>query len=119
MIRIVAYRDEYIHVLRDGIRSDFEILKNLPTNLKMHVFEKSQPLQLKIHYENASIARSVRFYCSFSCKEPDEDNYDVKRVITESNTTVQVLDLHDKHAELSKFQHQWLYITLMWDQDDI
>ena len=41
MGRVVAYRDEYIHLLKDGLNSDFEILKDLPLNLKIDIFEKN------------------------------------------------------------------------------
>ena len=92
MLRIVAHRDEYIHLMKEGQRNNFQILKDLPLNLKIHVHDKNQPLNLRFNYDNASIARSVKLFCSFSCREPDEDNFDLTRVITERNQVVQVFD---------------------------
>ena len=58
-------------------------------------------------------------YASFTCKEPDEGNYDLTRRFTENNTTVHVYDLLEGKGEMQKFKHQNLYISLFWDHADI
>ena len=72
--RVLTNQDEKIKELEVTIPNDFNLIKDIPINLRIRVENKLSPL--KLHFTYA--IKSLNVYLSFECKEPSDSEFKFK-----------------------------------------
>lgn len=92
-------------------------------------------MNIKFLFDKEPVARTVQFYCSFTNKEPSEHNHTQKKLLAipayelkehetwkflaPDEVSVLIKGQFDNKTGHQKFYYNWVYVTLIWDQENI
>lgn len=116
--KLVACRDDIIKEIHDDKPAEFDIFKNISLNLKLRLYEKPGPLTLTFTYRSSAMAKSVMLYVSHTTKEPTQHSNMASHILSRSPMKIKVAGQIDPKTQKQIFEKQWLYMTLVYDQEE-